>query len=154
MKPNIMLLLLASIALAAGCTTTDGAESEATEIKLEAKDAILVTEAQLQTDGINIGWWTNTDEEIQWKFDVTDAGEYEIFARISCDPQFPGSVVNVTLNNKTLSFTVPDTGGWENFTRIGVGKVSLSAGSYTIVLKAASVKERFVCNVNYVLLRK
>jgi hypothetical protein len=169
MKKSFLLTIIAVAALIASCASTGGGggaaaasgkppENPATVIKLMAKDAQLTTTAQLQyeqsADRDNIGWWEKTDDQIKWNLDIKDAGTYWIVAHISCDTQFPGSVVNVTINNKVLTFKVPDTGTWTDYTDVVCGSVDLQPGTYPVLVQAASVANRFVCNLAYLVAEK
>ena len=163
MKKNLLLTVIAVLAFVVSCGTTGGGgmassteppANPTTVLKLMAADAKLTTNAQLQyeqsADRNNIGWWENTDDLIQWTLDVKEAGNYWVMARISCDPQFPGSEVNVTVNNKVLSFKVPDTGSWTDYVTINCGSVQLQPGSYPVKVQASKVANRFVCNLAYI----
>ncbi len=163
MKKNMLLTVIAVLAFVASCGTTGGGNggAEATQppanpttvIKLAAADAKLTTNAQLQyeqsADRDNIGWWEKTDDIIDWTLDVKEAGTYWVMAKISCDTQFPGSEVNVTVNGKVLSFKVPDTETWTNYVVLTLGSVKLNPGSYPVRVQATKVANRFVGNLAY-----
>ncbi|MBN2534750.1 MAG: hypothetical protein JXB88_17830 [Spirochaetales bacterium] len=120
-----------------------------TVITLESKDAQLTTQDQLvyNEEADCVAWWEKTTDEISWNVEVKEAGDYFIIASVACDPQFPGSTVGVTVNNQTLTFTVPDTGGWLDFFNITVGKINLKPGTYPVLVKAIEVPDRFVANL-------
>ncbi len=119
------------------------------ELKLLAIEAVLKTKAQLKIEEINgnVGWWTNTDDEIYWSLVVPQSGEYEVVAWIACDPRYSGSLVNVTVDNKILTFTVPNTGGWFMYHNMIIGRITLKKGTYPVLVKAKKVKNKFVCNL-------
>ncbi|MBN2351511.1 MAG: carbohydrate-binding protein [Spirochaetales bacterium] len=169
MKKNFFLTVIAVLAFVVSCGTTGGGgdgmassteppANPTTVIKLQAADAKLTTNAQLQyeqsADRDNIGWWEKTDDLIDWTLEVKEAGTYWVMARVSCDPQFPGSEVNVTVNNKVLNFTVPDTGSWTDYVMLNCGSVDLKPGSYPVRVQATKVASRFVCNLAYLSFMK
>ncbi len=81
---------------------------------------------------------------------VPRAGNYAVTILVSCDPQFSGSVVNLMINKKTISFTVPDTGGWSEYQSLALGKITLQSGAHTVKVKADRVANRFVGNLRSV----
>jgi hypothetical protein len=168
MKRSLLLTVIIILAFIASCATSGGGAAAAasdkpptepkTVIKLTAKDAQLVTTGQLvyeeAADRDNIGWWGKTDDQIKWNLEIKEAGTYWVLARASCDPQFPGSVVDVTINNKTMSFKVPDTGSWTDYQLIECGSLELQPGTYPVLVQAKSVANRFVCNLNAMIVEK
>jgi hypothetical protein len=168
MKKSFLLTIVVALALIASCATTGGGSAAAdtgkppasptTVIKLGAKDAQLVTTGQLQYEESdvrnNIGWWGKTDDQIKWNLEVKEAGTYWVIARLSCDPQFPGSTVNVTINGKVMEFKVPDTGSWIDYVDVVAGSVELKPGAYPVLVQAKVVANRFVCNLGYLVVEK
>ena len=147
-----MIALIVLAALVLSCATAGGSgggQGGQTVLTLQSKDAKLTTRDQLvyNADADCIAWWEKTTDEASWTLDVKEAGEYAVVASIACDPQFPGSTVGVTLNNKTLTFKVKDTGTWTTFVPVDVGTITLQPGSYPVVVKAIEVPGRFVANL-------
>ncbi len=143
-------IVIAVTVLLPACITTGGsATAEPTVITLESKDAQLVTQDQLvYNEGANcVAWWEKTTDEIKWDLPVQSAGVYDVVASVACDPQFPGSTVGVTVNGKTLTFKVTDTGGWSSYTNVSAGKITLEPGTYPVLVKAIEVPDRFVANL-------
>ena len=147
-----MIALIVLAALVLSCATAGGSgggQGGQTVLTLQSKDAKLTTQDQLvyNADADCIAWWEKTTDEASWTLDVKEAGGYAVVASIACDPQFPGSTVGVTLNNKTLTFKVKDTGTWTTFVPVDVGTITLQPGSYPVVVKAIEVPGRFVANL-------
>lgn len=142
--------MLVAIALSS-CAT---APPEPVEIRLSAASATLTTSEALvleENDGIpNVGWWQNTDDLISWELEVPYSGDYLIAMQASCDPEFPGSTVVVTVGDQSLELTVRDTGDWLNYSTMEFGVLSLDKGTYTLSLQASNVVNRFVGNVRRV----
>jgi hypothetical protein len=160
MKKNLLLTAVLLTAMIVSCTTTGGSgggsSDEAMVLELKAEDAELVTTGQLQLEdaNMNIGWWASTDDQIKWTLEVPEDGEYTVLYRYSLDPQFPGSVVKLTVGDQSLEYTMEDTGEWSNYRTLEVGKMSLKAGSQPVVIQAVSIENRFVMNLKSIKFMK
>jgi len=151
MKKSYLFFLIPLIWLAS-CGTIPSGDLE--EVKLKAGQAELQTQGALVlgSEGNVIGWWESTDDIISWEAEITGKGTYQVQAIISCDPQFPGSQVQVAIGEETKEFIVPDTGAWENYTVMDLGEVKLTPGTYPVRVQALSVNNRFVCNLKEIRL--
>ena len=160
MKKGLLLLFVLAAFILAGCAgggASNGPAKEPVVLKLNAADAALKTDGNLVIGDTSAGvkvvaWWEKTTDEVSWDLNVDKAGKYTVSVKISMDPQFPGSVVGVTIGSEELEFTVPDTGAWESFKILDIGVVDLKKGTVPVLVKAKSVKNRFVCNLEYVSL--
>jgi len=96
--------------------------------------------------GYNIGWM-GTGEWLEYTVNVSGTGNYTLEARVSA--MAAGKTFYVEFNgvNKTGNITVPNTGGWQNWTTVSV-PVSLSAG--TQIMRFVSNSADF--NLNYIRL--
>lgn len=150
-KALIMSAAVLLLVFIAGCASTP-AETVETRITLEARDAVLETTGALIFESPNIGWWESTEDKITWNVDVEVEGTYMISMFISCDPEFPGSTVDATINNQTVQIVIPDTGGWDYYRLMEVGTVDLTPGSHELVVQASNVYNRFVANLSDVIL--
>ena len=149
----IIAVLLAAASCASSSSSGNGAaETEETAITLKAKDAKLVTDGALvyNSDANCVAWWEKVTDEVIWKMEVAEAGEYEVIAAVACDPQFPGSTIGITVNGQTVSIKVPNTHGWSKYESLSAGKVSLDAGTCEVTVKALEVPGRFVANLRTV----
>jgi hypothetical protein len=99
--------------------------------------------------GYNVGWIAPS-EWLAYSVDVPSAATYRLELRVAANG--PGGRVHVEFNgaDKTGAMTVPNTGGWQNWTTIGV-PVALSAGvqQMRLVFDAAG-STGIVANVNYI----
>jgi hypothetical protein len=117
---------------------------------LMARHAQLKTNAKMRysdaSDGWEyIGWWTNKSDEIRWELAVLQTGTYGVTAQVACIRELAGSTVEVLVDNQRLSFVIPDSGGWVEFSDVDVGKVRLQTGTHNVVVRAVNVKKEFVC---------
>jgi hypothetical protein len=157
MKKNLLLTAILLAAVIMSCTSTGGAASgEPVVLQLIAADAELVTEGQLQIEDANqnIGWWASTDDQAKWTLDVPEDGEYTVLFTYSLDPEFPGSVVKLTVGDASIEYTCVDTGAWSTYTTREVGKMMLKKGSQPVVIQAVSIGNRFVMNLTTIKFMK
>ena len=100
-----------------------------------------------------IGNWKSVDDAAEWEFSVDSGGEYRVEIELAASVEDVGSEIAVTIGRKTVSTTVPDTGGRQEWKHVSPGCVKLKAGTHSLVLKATSVKGKTVMNVRGVVLR-
>jgi beta-glucanase (GH16 family) len=82
--------------------------------------------------GYNLGW-TAAGEWLEYTVNVAASGPYQFTARVAS--QGPGGSFHLQMDavdvpGSTLS--VPDTGGWQNWTTVGPVTVSLPAGQHVL----------------------
>jgi hypothetical protein len=154
MKKGLIIALITLVTLFVGCASSGGSGGgdAAAKISLDAGSAMLETTGNLVLeDGGNIGWWELPEDKITWEEVVVEAkGTYMVQAYASCDPQFPGSVINFTIADQTVTLEMPSTEAWSDYKKLDAGTVELKAGTYTMVVQAASVDNRFVANLKQV----
>lgn len=155
MQKKVGLAILLSFLLVVSCVSTGGSKDPVV-ITLKANEAVITTSGSMVLEegesGYNIGWWETTDDEVTWDLEIPVQDDYAVLLNFSCDPQFPGSVVNVTINGETFEGTIFDTGGWTYYASLEVGTINLPPGKYEVLVKAASVANRFVCNLREIRL--
>ena len=83
--------------------------------------------------GYNVGW-TTAGEWLKYSVNVSAAGTYDVSLRVAAPS---GNTVQVTVGSVTGSFSVPNTGGWQNWTNVTV-PMSLSAGAQVMTVKFAT----------------
>lgn len=100
-----------------------------------------------------LGFWTLHEDWAEWNFDISQPGEFEVSIVQGCGPGNGGSEVNVLVNGSTLSFTVEDTGGFQNWKEIEVGKVTLDQiGEQRIAIKPVNKAGKAVMDIQRVIL--
>src|SRR5262249_47818274 len=72
-----------------------------------------------------LGFWTRREDYATWEFTLTRPGTFRVNVQQGCGRGQGGSVVEVIVAGQTLSFTVEDTGGFQNFKVREIGQVKL-----------------------------
>jgi hypothetical protein len=126
------------------------------DIRLEAKDAIVHAETmryEPESHKNVLGYWVNPKDWAEWKFTAPAAGRYEVEVQLGCGKGCGGSEVDVEVGGKTLSFTVPETGHFQQMIQLAVGEVDLPAGEQSLAIKPRTKPGPAVMDIRRVVLR-
>jgi arylsulfatase A-like enzyme len=86
-----------------------------------------------------LGYWTRVKDWARWEFELTRPGAYTVEVLQGCGAGQGGSMVWVTVAGRTLTFTVEDTGHFQNFKKRTIGTVKFDQpGRYTLTVKPQS----------------
>jgi hypothetical protein len=86
-----------------------------------------------------VGYWTRVDDWASWEFEVQRPGVFNATALIGCGTKSGGSRVEFQAAEQVLGLTVPETGGFQNFVRQDLGRLTLKApGRYRLEVRAVS----------------
>ncbi|HEY1375447.1 MAG TPA: N-acetylgalactosamine 6-sulfate sulfatase (GALNS), partial [Gemmataceae bacterium] len=100
-----------------------------------------------------LGFWTRADDWASWEFTVTKPGPFRVEVLQGCGAGQGGSTVEVTVADQPLTFTVEDTGGFQNFKPREVGTVRLDKpGRYTLAVRPKTKAKNAVMDVRAVRL--
>jgi len=125
------------------CRIEGAPNVEATPI-LPGKDgtiALPAVEANLRGEGVryeagndrdNIGYWTNSDDFVEWQFRVKEAGKYKVTAAIA---SLASAKFEVAAGGSRAEGTSPKTNNYGEFQTVEVGTLELSAGTVTLTVK-------------------
>jgi len=100
-----------------------------------------------------IGYWTRREDWASWEFRVAKPGRYEVEVLQGCGKGSGGAEVEVTIGAQTLTFTVQDTGHFQNFVPRVIGAVSIDAGRYALAVKPKTKPGAAVMDLRQVTLR-
>ncbi len=101
-----------------------------------------------------LGYWTNQGDWASWAFEVSRPGTYDIHVWQGCGKDSGGSEVAVTTADQTATFTVEDTGHFQNFKERLIGRVTFkAAGPQTLEVRPRSKKGAAVMDLRQVILR-
>jgi arylsulfatase A-like enzyme len=83
-----------------------------------------------------LGFWTESSDWASWEFTVTNPGKFSLEVLQGCGKGQGGSEVELSIANQSLSFTVEDTGGFQNFKSREIGSVTIEKpGRYTLEVR-------------------
>ena len=155
MKLSLYVAVIICVFLVFSCVSGPG-PAEEIKITLYAVDAQLETDADLVyvESAECVGWWSSPNDIITWDLTIEKAGNYQVMVLVSCDPQFPGSTVGVTIGDQKQTFVVPDTGAWSSYSYVEVGTYKLEAKSYKLAVQGVELINRFYANLQKVILTK
>ena len=84
-----------------------------------------------------LGFWTRGDDWASWEFTVAKPGAFAVEVLQGCGKGQGGSEVAIAVGEQSLSFTVEDTGHFQNFKARTVGQIKVDKpGRYTLTVKA------------------
>lgn len=124
------------------------------DIDLKAIDAMVKGHAGYESDKDCIGFWTNQSDTVEWEFDAVRS-EVEVEIELAAPDDSAGANYEIQVSGQTLKGTVPKTGGWSNFVKVKLGKVSIVApGKTKLLVKPLSKPGLGVMNLRAIRLRR
>jgi alpha-L-fucosidase len=131
-------------------------QAEDGSIILKASDAVVRgTNARYESGGgkDNIGYWTNPDDYVIWRFKVTKAGTFNAAMTFACAAGWGGSEYTLSVAKQKISCKVKDTGSWTNFVTEKLGTVKIAKpGTYNLAVKPETMPSGAVMNLKSVTL--
>ena len=100
-----------------------------------------------------LGVWSRVEDFATWEFQLTTPGAFQVEVLQGCGPGQGGSTVEVKVADQPLTFTVEDTGGFQNFKPRNIGTVRFDkAGRYTLAVQPKIKTKNAVMDVRQVRL--
>ena len=97
-----------------------------------------------------LGYWVRAEDWAAWDVQVEKPGDFRITLRYGCGNGSGGSEVDISIAGQTLPFTVKETGGFQNWQEMDLGKVTLPAGRHTLSIRPKVKKGPAVMDVQLV----
>ncbi len=126
------------------------------DIRLHAKDARVHAQSMRYEPQPNknvLGFWTNTADWADWEFEIATPGTYEVEIQQGCGKGNGGAEVAVEIGHQTLTFTVQDTGHFQNMIQRIIGQVELTVGRHQLAVKPRTKPGAAVMDLRRVVLR-
>jgi arylsulfatase A len=126
------------------------------DIRLHAQDARVHGQTlryESQPNKNVLGYWTNADDWADWDFEIKSPGTYEVEIQQGCGNGSGGAEVAVDVDDHTLSFTVQDTGHFQNMILRPIGEVKLTEGKHSLAVKPRTKPGAAVMDLRRVVLR-
>ncbi len=125
-------------------------------VVLKASDAVVRgTNARYESGGgkDNIGYWTNPDDYVIWRFKVTQTGTFNAEVTFACAAGSGGSEYTLSAAKQKLAGKVKDTGSWTNFATEKIGMLKIARpGTYNLSIKPETMPGGAVMNLKSVTL--
>jgi hypothetical protein len=120
-----------------------------------AKEAVTWSETMRYEDAKNcLGYWTDAEDFAEWELVVDKPGSYEILVTHGCGDGNAGSEVAVRVAGQEAKFTVQDTGGFQSWKELSVGKIEIKApGTQFLVIDPLTKTKAAVLDVQKIVLR-
>ncbi|MGH7131679.1 MAG: carbohydrate-binding protein, partial [Phycisphaerales bacterium] len=116
--------------------TPDAADLSGRSLKVEEKDG-----------KPNLGHWTSQDAAASWFVRIPKDGRYAIEIDLACADGDEGDRFDLEISGQKAGDAVPATGGWEKFTTMKLGTVTLKPGDQRLKLTAAPGLKGALMNV-------
>ncbi|PAW64276.1 MAG: hypothetical protein B9S36_02880 [Verrucomicrobiia bacterium Tous-C2TDCM] len=97
-------------------------------IELEAKTATTYAEAlryEPKPEKNCLGFWKHKEDWAEWVFEVSAPGTFEVTLHYGNGGGNVGNRAAVLINERTLEFDISDTGGYQQWKELKLGKVEL-----------------------------
>jgi hypothetical protein len=100
-----------------------------------------------------LGFWTEATDWASWEFTVTKPGTFQVEVLQGCGKGQGGSEVTVFIGEQVLTFTVEDTGHFQNFKARQIGTFKFDKpGRYTLAVRPAKKAAAAVMDLRSVTL--
>lgn len=122
-------------------------------LDLKAVDAKTNGHVNYESDKEALGFWTNVADTVEWEFEAV-RGEVEVELELACADDSAGATFEVQVAGQTLKGAVPKTGGWSQFQKMKLGRLSVVApGKTKLVVKPLTKPGLGVMNLRAVRFR-
>lgn len=122
-------------------------------LRLLAQDAELAGGVQVEGDPPNLGFWTSTEGRASWPLTIDRPGRFTVALEYALDPASPGSEYVLTLGDQTLTGKLAVTKGWQNYTTVNAGTLTVPKGPAVLTIKPAKRPVIGLMNLRSVTLR-
>ncbi|HUE74798.1 MAG TPA: sulfatase [Pirellulaceae bacterium] len=83
-----------------------------------------------------LGYWSNADDWASFEFELKQPGTFEAELLVGCGTGSGGSTAVVQIGEQKLEFTVQETGGFQQFQPLSIGRVTLkAAGRHSLAVR-------------------
>jgi arylsulfatase A len=126
------------------------------DIRLHAQDARIhgrTLRYEPQPNKNVLGYWADSKDWADWDFEVKTPGTYEVEIQQGCGKGSGGAEVAVEIDDQTLTFTVQDTGHFQNMILRTIGEVKLATGKHVLAVKPRTKPGAAVMDLRRIVLR-
>lgn len=124
-----------------------------TTLPIQAEEVILFSQDASVTPGIrrsdDVLHYQEINTAATWSFDLTEAGDYNIFAEIGCINWGGGSDFEILIDNKAVNnYTVPSTENNLLIKQLSEQSIPLSPGSHTFAIHPKKTKNAAIMGLS------
>lgn len=146
---------LKAVILVPTCEGTPPVQAENGGVLLHGRDAT-VNSTRLRYEPAEkkqtLGYWTNQQDAAQWTFTLTQGGEFDVEVHQGCGTGQGGSEMALSIGEQNSSFTVEETGHFQNFRPRIVGRVKLEAGEHVLHVQPTKIAKTAACDIRQIRL--
>lgn len=152
---------LKAVTLEPACEGTPPQQAADGVVTLHGRDAtVLGTTLRYEPAAAKqtLGFWTRPTDAASWAFTVHRPGAFDIEVLQGCGTGSGGSEMAVAVDpdgpggGRRLSFTVEDTGGFQQFRPRIIGRVELDAGAHALRVQPVRIAKGAACDIRQVRL--
>src|SRR6185312_1139639 len=122
-------------------------------VQLSAPDGKIVGK-NAQFEDENIGYWTNQNDYVEWKFQTKSPGKYTVSVDYACPPVSAGADYEVVIGDQRLLAKVAATASWRDFRPLDLGTVEIDRPAIsTLQVKPVKLEKGALMNLRNVFLR-
>ena len=81
-----------------------------------------------------LGWWGRAEDWVDWSFELSQGGSFEVELTQGCGRGSAGSQVELRIGDQVIPWTVEETGHFQNFIVRRLGRVTLTPGRHTLAV--------------------
>ncbi|NCY02148.1 MAG: hypothetical protein EBX36_04365 [Planctomycetia bacterium] len=153
-------VVVKAVTLSPACEGTPPTQADDGVVTLHGRDAT-VRGVTLRYEPAEkkqtLGFWTRPTDAAVWSFTLARPGVYDVEVLQGCGPGQGGSVMRVAVDGGEaggpLTFTVEDTGGFQEFRPRIIGRVGpLPAGAHTLEVVPVRIARQAACDIRQVRL--
>jgi putative heme-binding domain-containing protein len=84
----------------------------------------------------NLGYWTSPQDHAAWTVDVPQERTFAVSLHYACEKGSAGNAFSLRIGETTIHGEVAGTGSWNDYRRVRVGEVRLSAGRHEVTMRS------------------
>jgi hypothetical protein len=147
---------ITALRLVPACEGAPVVQEQGMPIELDARDSVVegvMLRYEPNPKKLCLGFWGNPNDMPVWNYTVTTPGVYEVILTQGCGRGAGGSRAALETAGASLEFTVKDTGGYQNWEEISLGKVKFDRAGPQVLRVRVLKKARGIMDIRRVVLR-
>jgi hypothetical protein len=138
------------------CEGTPPVQKADGTVVLQARDATVlgtIMRYEPKPEKNTLGYWIRQSDAAEWQFQVDQPGRFDVEVLQGCGSGQGGSLAEVRVGEKSLSFTVEDTGHFQNFRPRIIGVLEIEkAGLHTLKIQPKKIAAKAAMDVRQIRL--